>query len=231
MGKLRDQLEAAQVNRQQFQLRHAELIEKEARSDREQSLTLLLAGLAAFYLVVRFGATQQLDALGTYASYLFEVSLVAISLFLLRPKLSLKPVTLVTAFVALLAGFGIRKLAGVAGLSIPIDVHSAETVVFLLAVAPVLEELIFRFMIFKSVERVFQSRNAWLVSSLLFSYSHLHAIWFVPSEYSKFLIYQTAYTLPLALVCGWMVRRQSSLLSAMLVHATFNFGFYLAFSM
>lgn len=235
MGKLRDQLVAAQVAREQFVIRQAEISEREARADREHSLTLLLSGLAAFYLAVRFGATKQLDAIGAYTSYAFEISLVAVTLFLLRPKLSVKalakPLTLTVAFAALLMGFGVRKLAGVAGLNVPMDVRSVETVVFLLAVAPILEELIFRFMLFKSIERVFKSRNAWFVTSLLFSYSHLHAIWFVPPEYDKFLIYQAAYTLPLALVCGWMVRRQSSLLSAILVHATFNFGFYLAFWM
>ena len=233
MGKLRDQLASGKVARDNFESRQTERLHKEARADRDQSLTALLSGLTFFYLVIRFGATQRLDALGTYASYLFELSLVALTLLLLRPKLSLraltKPVALAISFLALVSGFGLRKLAAVAGLSVPMDSHSTETVVFLLAVAPILEELVFRFMIFRSIERVFQSRSAWFVSSLLFSYSHLHAIWFVPADYHRFLIYQTIYTFPLALACGWMVRRQSSLLAAILVHATFNLGFFLAF--
>lgn len=233
MGKLRDQLQAAQIAREKYELRHAELLERGARADREQSLTLILSGLAAFYLAVRFGATKQLDAIGTYTSYLFEISLVVIAFSLLRPKLSLKalmrPWTLVTAVIALFAGAAVNKAAALAGLTIPMDIKSKETVFFLLAVAPILEELVFRFLLFASLDRSFGSKNAWFVTSVLFSYSHLHAIWFVPPEYSKFIIYQTAYTFPLALVCGYMVRKKSSLLSAILIHASFNLGFYFAF--
>jgi membrane protease YdiL (CAAX protease family) len=68
-----------------------------------------------------------------------------------------------------------------------------------------------------------------IISSLIFSYSHLHAIWFVPPEYDKFILYQTAYTLPLAFACAYVLRRQRSLLSSVAVHAAFNFGFFLAF--
>jgi|GEM_PF-1092269 len=233
MGKLRDQLAAAQVAREQFHHRQAEIEHRASRADREHSLTLVLSGLAAFYLAVRFGATKQLDALNAYASYFFEISLVVIATLLLRPRLSwkalLKPLTIAIAVAALASGFAILKIARIANINVPMDVHSGETVFFLLAVAPVLEELIFRFMLFKPLERIFNSRNAWLVTSVLFSYSHLHTIWSVPQDYHQFLLFQAAYTFPLALACGFMVRRQRSLLSAILVHAAFNLGFFLAF--
>jgi membrane protease YdiL (CAAX protease family) len=109
------------------------------------------------------------------------------------------------------------------------DIKSKETAFFLLAVAPILEELVFRFTLFAAIKRATDETKAWIITSLLFSYSHLHAIWFVPTEYSKFLIYQTAYTLPLGLVCGFMVRKRGSLIAAILVHAAFNLGFYFAF--
>jgi membrane protease YdiL (CAAX protease family) len=233
MGKLRDQLTAAQIAREKFERNQSDLVDRTRRSDRELSLTYLLAGLAAFYLVISFGATKQLDAIGEYTSYIFEIGLVGFAVVLLRPHLSLrrvfKPLTLLISFISLVVGFAVLKIARISGLAVPIDVNNKQTVIFLLAVAPVLEELIFRFMLFKPFERIWNSKFAMVATSLLFSYSHLHAIWFVPPEYDKFIIYQALYTLPLAFACAWMIRRQTSLLSAILVHAMFNLGFFLAF--
>lgn len=233
MGKLRDQLASAQIARVNFDLRQTNLNDYARPSDREQSLTYLLMGLAAFYLSVRFGAAKQLDAMGAYTSYLFEIGLVGFAVLLLRPRLTLrpllKPMTLLISFASLAAGFAVLKIARLGAIAVPMNVNDKETVIFLLAVAPVLEELIFRFMLFKPIERVWNAKVAVVATSLLFSYSHLHAIWFVPPEYDKFIIFQAIYTLPLAFACGWMIRRQKSLLSSMLVHAMFNLGFFLAF--
>lgn len=246
MGKLRDQLTAAQTQREQFESRQSGFRVERTRTsasssgssasssvtDRERSLTLLMVGLAAFYLIVRFGFTQKLDAISEYASYALEISLVALTGFVLRPRLSwralLQPLTLMVALGAFVAGAAILKFARISGIAVPMDVHNRETVFFLIGVAPVLEEAIFRFLLWKPVERVWDARAAWIATSLAFSYSHLHAIWFLPAEYSKFLMYQTAYTLPLGLACGWLLRRQGSLMSAMLLHFAFNLGFFLA---
>lgn len=233
MGKLRDQLVAAQVARETFEVRQAEIEQRWLSRDRDQSLTYLLAGIGAFYLLVRFGFTQRLDALGDHAAYLFELSLIAFTCVLLRPRFSIralmKPLTLLAGVAALIAGFATLKLARLTGVAVPFNVHDRETVAMLLAGAPLLEEGLFRFMLFKPLERIFSSGLAVVATSLMFSYSHLHAIWFVPAEYDKFIIYQALYTLPLAFACGWMVRRQRSLLSAVLVHMLFNLGFFLAF--
>lgn len=233
MGKLRDQLVSAQVAKKSFEIRQAESVDFESRSDRERSLTFLLTGIAAFYFAVHFGATKQVDAIGMYASYLVEIGLVALTIALLRPRLSIralaKPFTLVASAFSLVGGFAILKIARLTGISVPMNVNDVETVIFLVAVAPILEELIFRFMLFQPIQRVWNAKIAMVATSLLFSYSHLHAIWFVPPEYDKFLIYQTAYALPLGFACAYVMRRQRSLLSSMLVHATFNLGFFLAF--
>lgn len=219
--------------RDSFEVRQIELEAKAIRADREQSLTFLLAGLAAFYIAVRFGATKQLDALGEHASDFAEIGLVSFAILLLRPKPSIQaiknPVTLFTAAAAAVAGFIVLKFARLANISVPFDVHDRQTVVMLVLVAPILEELIFRFMLFKPIERIWSARAAMFATAALFSYSHLHAIWFVPAEYDKFILYQTAYTLPLGLACSWMMKRQNSLLSSMLVHGAFNAAFFLAF--
>lgn len=233
MGKLRDQLMSAQAERETFEIRQAEIETRMSRADREISLTLLLCGIAAFYLAVRFGLTTRLDALGTYASYIFEIGLVILTALILRPRLAwgslIRLWPIAGALVLLAAGFGIQKLARISGLTIPMNVSEGETVLFLIVVAPILEEFVFRFLLWKPIERATSAKTAWITTSLLFAYSHLHAIWFVPAEYQKFLIYQTAYTLPLGLACGWMLRKQNSLLPAILLHFAFNLGFFLAF--
>ena len=233
MGKLREQLEKARVERERFELRQVESELHVASSDRERSLTVLLVGLAAFYLVVRFGFTTKLDAISEYKTYLFEIGLVGYAAVLLRPRLSLhgliKLQPIVSSMAALGAGFGILKIARATGIAVPINVSHRETVVFLLAVAPILEEFVFRFLLWKPIECAASPQTAWWATSLAFSYSHLHAIWFVPPEYQKFLIFQMVYTLPLGLACGWILRKQKSLSSAMLLHFAFNLGFFLAF--
>ncbi len=233
MGKLREQLAQARIERERFDAQLAERERRAALSDREQSLTYLLIGLAAFYLAVRFGFTTRLDAISEYATYLFEIGLVGYAALLLRPRLSLmgvlKPLPIAASIAAIGAGTGVLKITRVVGIAVPFNVSNRETVFFLLAVAPILEEFVFRFLLWKPIERAANAQTAWWATSLAFSYSHLHAIWFVPPEYQKFLIYQTAYTLPLGLACGWMLRKQKSLLSSMLLHFAFNLGFFFAF--
>ena len=232
MGKLRDKLESAQLARESFESQRHQRAATHERKDRDTSLTVILAGLAAFYLAIRFGATRQLDAINDNASMIFEISLVALTVLLLKPRLTVKALAtramLISAPIALIAGFAILKIARLSNISVPFDVHDMKTVIELLVIAPVLEELIFRFMLFQPIQRLTQVKTAMIVTSLLFSYSHLHAIWFVPPEYDKFLLYQTVYTFPLALACAWMVGERRSLLSSMLVHGLFNLGFFLA---
>lgn len=190
--------------------------------------------LVSFYLVIRFGFTTQLDALGNYGSYIFEVICVSVAIGLFGKKIfsTVKIFKSVSygMIIGLGAGFGIFKLAGVLSIAIPFDLKGTETVLFLLVVAPILEEAIFRFLVWQPIQYISQRPIIALVStSLIFSYSHLHAIWFVPPEVHKFIIYQTVYTFLLGLTCGYYVYRYSSLACAILIHFAFNLGFYLAF--
>lgn len=192
-----------------------------------------LTALALIYLVIRFGLTKQLDVLGAYSSYVFEIICVSIAVILLGRKtlatLSLEKSVAYGSIISVVAGFGIFKCAGALGIQIPFDLKGTETIFFLLVVAPILEEAIFRFMLWQPIQIITKRPMAALIfTSIAFSYSHLHAIWSVPPEIHNFIIYQTAYTLVLALACGFYVYRYSSLTSAMLIHFGFNFGFYLS---
>lgn len=189
--------------------------------------------LASFYLVIRFGFTRQLDEAGSYASYIFEVLCLSVAIAMYRKRIfSSFKISLSTVYgiiAGLGAGYGIFKIAGGLSIDIPFDLEGTETLLFLLVVAPILEESIFRFLVWQPLQYISQRPIVPLVStSLIFSYSHLHAIWFVPEEIQSFIFYQTVYTFLLGLACGFYIYRYSSLASAILVHFAFNLGFYLA---
>jgi membrane protease YdiL (CAAX protease family) len=197
---------------------------------------ILWVSLAFGYMIVRFGLTAQLDFLGTYASYVLEFITVGIVLFLYRKNISgsflLNSAIVKPAVFSLLAGFSVYNLSSRIGVAIPFDFKGLELLIFLLLVAPVLEELVFRFFLWKATTWLTLNRVTTLIlTSVFFSYAHLHAIWFSPSEIHGFLIYQTIYTLFLGLACGYMVFKWNSVLGAILVHFTFNLGFYLATKM
>ena len=188
--------------------------------------------LAVTYLTIRFFFTERLDALGPYASYFFELALVGISIFLAgRSFLSFFQVQRRTLFAALGSfafGFCIYRAAGVAHIQIPFDLQGVETLFFLLLVAPILEELLFRFFLWHPAETLVKKPAlTWILTSMVFSYSHFHALFFVPQEIHPFIIYQTAYTLLLGLWCGYSVLKSKSLAESMLIHFAFNLGFYL----
>jgi membrane protease YdiL (CAAX protease family) len=198
-------------------------------SVRSYSLTIL----TLVYLIIRFAFTSQLDALGMYSSYIFEVTCMVIAIALVGKKmisnLSFTKPALYCAPTSLAAGFGIYKMAGALGILIPFNFTDTESLIFLLLVAPILEEAVFRFFLWQSIQISIRNRVITLVlTSLIFSYSHLHAIWFVAPEIQNFVIYQASYTLPLGLACGLFVYRYASLTSAIVLHFAFNLGFYIA---
>jgi membrane protease YdiL (CAAX protease family) len=190
----------------------------------------LVALLAVFYLVVRFGLTQWLDSFGAYATYVSELLVVTLASGLLWPQLKalfrLPKAAFVWGPIGILSGFLVFKWSGWINLVVPFDLSNRELQFFLLIVAPTLEELIFRFFCWQPVARLNRGL-AFVTTSVLFSYSHLHSYWFVPVEYHGFVFFQSAYTLYLGLACGFMVWKHNSLLGAILIHFAFNLGFFL----
>lgn len=198
-----------------------------------RSKTYTLAGLAFLYLVIRFGFTQHLDALGTHASYIFEMLCVLITLILLGSKavtvLNLCKSVVLGSIISLASGFAIHKTATLLNITVPFDLKGNEILVPLLLIAPLLEEAVFRLFLWEPLQNLTkQPVLALLITSALFSYSHLHALWFVPSEIHSFIIYQTAYTFALGLACGYFMYRYYSLSSSILIHFAFNLGFYIS---
>jgi membrane protease YdiL (CAAX protease family) len=188
--------------------------------------------LAAIYLIIRFGMTRWLDSFGIYTTYLIELMLVFISLvFASKDKKNLFKIhkfTLLIWPVFLAAGFFVFFLSKKLNIIIPLAIEANETVFFLLLVAPVLEELIFRFFLWQPLQKTCKNPIwALILTSIIFSYAHYHSVWFVPEEYFKFIYFQSAYTLLLGFACGYFMYKQGSIFSAIIVHFGFNFGFYL----
>lgn len=194
--------------------------------------TYALAILAAIYLVIRYGFTRELDALGAYASFIFEISCVVVAAVLVGRISDWKLVAKPAAYgivIAWISGFAIFKLALAAGIPIPFDLRGTETILFLLVVAPLVEEGVFRFLLWQPIQTLTKHKGvALFATSLLFSYSHFHSIWFVPAEVHNFIIYQSVYTFLLGLACGYYVYRYASVTSAIVIHFGFNLGFYVA---
>lgn len=197
--------------------------------------TRIWISLAFIYLLVRFAFTVQLDSLGTYSSYVFEIVCVLAALILKTqstPSLFNFPRILTSAYgalIAFIAGFTMFKTAGFFGILVPFDFKQTEALIFLLLVAPFLEELLFRFFLWSPFQLLTKNPKVTLIiTSLIFSYSHFHAFWFVDKEIYPFVIFQTTYTFFLGLACGYFVYRYTSIAGAILFHFAFNLGFYLA---
>lgn len=193
--------------------------------------------VAALVLIMYLLGRMALDPvlwrdLSPYHAYAFEVVLVGSAFYFFRRHFSLAVPRLgwiVPAFVlSLAAGHGIHDLATYSHLVIPFDLQDKETVLLLLLVAPLLEEMIFRMAIMDALGN-FIKKEAFvlIISSMLFALGHLQAMWVVPHEFRIFVLYQTLYTTLLGLGAGWARMETKSLFAPVIVHFGFNLGFYL----
>lgn len=196
----------------------------------KKNRTILLWFLFGVYVFIRYFCTQWLESLWEYASYFFELVVAICSCMLINEKLKFNikniPKILIISTSSLMIGLFIYRFAFANKILIPFDLTSIESLVFLLIVAPVLEEGIFRFFLWKT----FASLNikfAFILTTIFFSYSHFHAYWFFPQNFHQFIFYQTIYTLILSLLCGYSVWKYNSLVGSILIHFAFNLGFYL----
>lgn len=128
----------------------------------------------------------------------------------------------------LASGFLVYRLAKPVGIPIPFDLRDGHTLLLLLGVAPVLEELIFRMALWESFSAFSRKvRFALIGTTLLFAGGHFAAYPFVPEAYRGFVIYQTLYVLVLGAVAGLRRSKTGAVAPAIGVHFAFNFGFFL----
>jgi membrane protease YdiL (CAAX protease family) len=191
--------------------------------------------LILLYFVVRFPLAPMLDRINVYASYVFEVAFVTLVYFLYRGRarfvLPSKQQAIINGVSALIAGFVIYTLSTVLSLQIPFDLKGAEILIFLLLVAPLLEEGVFRFALWEPASE-FIGDKKWLVlafTAAAFSFGHFFAYFFVSDDFRPFVIYQTIYTVFFGAYVGWLRLSTNSLVLPIGFHFLFNVGFYLAY--
>lgn len=199
-----------------------------ANSKKRLSLGILIA-----YALIRFGLDHAWRQVSPYYSYGFEFLFAWAVGYTFRRDLKLKlrfGRELRLGFLpALLGGFAIFKLIELSTLSVPFDFHSVETLALLLALAPTLEELLFRMALWEPAEKLLGSPAATLVvTTVLFSMGHLMALFTVPGQFKPFVLIQSLYVMMLGLGAGYRRIRSGTFLAGTIVHFGFNLGFVLA---
>ncbi|MEX0797974.1 MAG: CPBP family intramembrane glutamic endopeptidase [Bacteriovoracaceae bacterium] len=99
----------------------------------------------------------------------------------------------------------------------------------LLILAPLLEELVFRHAFLGALLRALNSETkALLISSFLFSVSHLPGIWHLPEEFRPFIVIQLVYAFAMGWVIGKARTRTGAVWEPIFLHFLFNLCFYFA---
>lgn len=190
--------------------------------------------LICIYIFLRMAADPFLwQKLPPYYSLAFEVLFVSLAYFTFRKQIVLAKMPKIWDFFFTLGmvgvGFAVYRFTGFIEIPIPFDLGDRETVILLLAVAPILEELIFRMALWESFQALFKSQGlTLLLTSLLFALGHFTAYWLVPEQLQAFIVYQTIYVAFLGLILGCRKVETGAVLSTIYLHFGFNFGFFFA---
>jgi membrane protease YdiL (CAAX protease family) len=169
-----------------------------------------------------------------YYSYLFEIVFIVVTASLLKlraPTFKVPSLFDLASFLGLLTlGFTTFKFANHFEIMIPFDFNLKLNVFLLLVVAPILEELVFRYALWEALQRV--SKKWWVTllgTSFLFSAAHFTSFWAVPALFKSFVIYQTCYTAVLGVIAGLPKLKRQDLSTSIFLHFCFNLGFLIAF--
>lgn len=98
----------------------------------------------------------------------------------------------------------------------------------LLIFAPILEELVFRGAFFETFQKMrLRGEVAHSLNTILFSFSHITGLWFLPSEFHSFIVFQMFYTLLLGWVCTKSREKTGGVVEPIILHFIFNLVFYI----
>ncbi len=99
----------------------------------------------------------------------------------------------------------------------------------ILILAPIIEEAVFRGAFIEFAEKLKLNFIVSIsINSVLFSLSHLPAIWNLPNEFHSFIGFQLFYTVILGGICTYSRLKTKGLISPILLHFCFNLVFYIA---
>lgn len=199
--------------------------------------SLPVAGLfLALYPWLRYGAGGVLfDTVGLFGIYTIETLYAGFGLWCLGrtepvqsggPSLAWRgavPLVLATG----VAGALVALVSDLRGIQVPFQIEDSMTRLQLLAVAPVLEELLFRGLFWRAFEKLGASpRMVAVAVSVMFSLAHLEAYGRVDSAGQGFVVYQTLYVILLSAACGFLRIRSGRVTLPVVAHFLFNLGFY-----
>lgn len=184
------------------------------------------------FIIVRILLNHLWEKCSVYYSYLFEILFVFSVYFYLNKRVQVNLIKKINKKFCykflpwLVFGFIVIKAAKYSGILIPFEFKNFELLFMLLVIAPVLEELIFRFALWELFRDLNKNEEIQIwVSSLLFSLAHFVVIFSVPAEFKPFVLYQSAYVFILGLGVSKTRQESNSITSSILVHFLFNLGF------
>lgn len=166
------------------------------------------------------------------SSYVFDVIFVVIIGLSLKEKINLQikdPLklfikTLLTSFIAIVIILLNQKMNLLAPFKF-VD----QLAIQILFLAPVIEEFVFRYGLYHLIRKT-SINIKWqlVINSLLFSISHVQAIWILPEDFQGFILYQVGYTFLLGWICTKAMMVHKNIIAPIIIHFIFNLMFYLA---
>lgn len=193
---------------------------------------LAILAFLLFFILVEFVFQSQMEALWTYSIYAFEVFFLALYFYIFggikffKEKLKYRGKLVLAGTLAF--GLLTRLSCRFLNLTVPFDFHSTEVLIFLLALGPILEELVFRGFFSGAIHTFAKHPLAIaLGTAICFSMAHFYPYFQVPIEFHSFIIYQTFYTFLLGLICAYF-SLVNGMTFAILAHFLFNLAFFAA---
>lgn len=186
-----------------------------------------------YYLSVFFFPWEGLRLLPSISSlYLFEIIYVVVISILFKVNLNLRwqgkthvffKQLFITALLAFLSIFLIHKME----LETPFK-YLDNYIVQLILLAPIIEELIYRHLLFGLMEKKKVSRqNIIFFNALLFSFSHVTAFFSLPKLFYPFIFVQVFYTFILGCILTMSRLKQKTIVVPIVLHFVFNLIFLL----
>lgn len=168
---------------------------------KERLRLVLLVGFLGLRLGLEYAFWRTISP---YYSYGFELAFIVLVFKVYPGSFTMGSITNTQTpmglFVAIASGALICKLIASAGIPIPWDVNQIEVVFLLLLLAPMLEELVFRYALWELLKLprfTVSERIVW--SAGIFSLGHFVAFLTIPDLFKPFLVCQVLYVMMLGL--------------------------------
>ena len=163
-------------------------------------------------------------------TYLFDLAFVCVFYFILEPKMKLK--VEIGIFIRLLITIALAliciTITSSFNLSAPFK-YVDNLFIQILVLAPIIEELVFRFAFYEMFkEKISNRKIQFVLNSLLFSISHSAALAVLPTEFYPFIFFQIIYTFFLGWICTKAKDLSQSIIEPIILHFVFNLFFYFA---